>query len=129
LNRRLAASIEPNGSQPEELKRTRSLHYSLFGLAAVAYTARMGESLGLDLWTHEAGGRGSIEEGLVFVAPYVLDQKTWPHEQIEPYRLTPQVVNLFRLALPYYRQPILKRVYAAGPRSQSEREFAALELP
>lgn len=128
-NRRLAASIEPDGSQPEELERTRSLHYSLFELAAFAYVARMGEALGIDLWTYQADGRGSIEKGLLFAAPFVLDQKAWKYEQLEPYKLTPQVLNLFRFARRHYDQPILRQVYETGPRSQSTRDFAALELP
>jgi hypothetical protein len=126
---RLAAAIEQDGAQPEELKRTRSLHYSLFQLAAFAYAARMGEALGVDLWKYEADGRGSIEKALVFASPYVLDQKDWRYEQLEPYKMTPQVSNLYRLSLGHYDLAILREVYGSGPRLQPQREFAAMELP
>jgi hypothetical protein len=89
----------------------------------------MGEALDIDLWNYQSEGRGSIEKGLLFAAPFVLDQKGWRYEQLEPYKLTPQAINLLRLARKHYDQPILRQVYESGSRLQPSREFVALELP
>lgn len=67
---RIAAQIDATGRQPEELARTRPLHYSLFNLDAFTMLAEMGRHVGVDLWRYEAPGGGSIPRALASVAPY-----------------------------------------------------------
>lgn len=125
-NSRLPAAIEPDGSQPEELERTRSLHYSMFNLAAFAYLARMGESQEIDLWNHRAEGRGSIEQALLFAAPYVLDRQRWPYKEVRDYALNPQAVQLMRMATARYDEPLFRKVLQEGPRTEPGRDWSAL---
>lgn len=123
---RLAASIADDGSQPEELTRTRSLHYSMFQLAAFAYLARLGESLDVDLWHDDAEDEPHIARALDFALPYVIDQKKWPHEQLDSYALSPQIVQTVRMAQARYDRPLYRRALDEAPRSESNRDWSAL---
>ncbi|HEV8265130.1 MAG TPA: alginate lyase family protein [Gemmatimonadales bacterium] len=84
--RRIARQIEPDGSQPRELARTRSLDYSVFNLEALMQLAELGRQVGVDLWHYEAPPPrgGSIRKALDYLAPYADPAKRWPHEQITP---------------------------------------------
>jgi len=67
---RIGSQIDAAGKQPEELARTRPLHYSVFNLDAFTMLAEMGRHVGVDLWHYEAPGGGSIQRALAYVAPY-----------------------------------------------------------
>ena len=85
--RRLATQIEPDGRQPHELARTRSLSYATMNLVGFSLLARHGETLGVDLWSwRDAAGRG-IEAAARWLLPYVLGDQTWTHQQISPFVL------------------------------------------
>lgn len=94
--KRIAMQFEPDGSQPEELARTQSLHYSLFNLSALSVAARVGEHLGLDLWSSENGD--SLRPGIDFLLPYLNKKEKWPHPQIHDYSMSRGTVNLLRMA-------------------------------
>lgn len=80
--RRIAAHIEPDGRQPEELARTRSLDYSLFNLRAMFLLAEMGEKLGVDLWSFRTPDSRCLRAALDYLAPHADLERPWPHEQI-----------------------------------------------
>ncbi len=62
---------------PREIKRTRSFHYSLYGLKAFCVLASCGELVGIDLWNHRTiDGRG-IKTSIDFILPYLLKDKNW----------------------------------------------------
>ncbi len=115
----------PDGSQPEELKRTRSLHYSFFNLEALSVVARVGEHLGIDLW-HSAPQSGSLQPGLQFLLPYLLSQKEWPFPQISKFSLSRGTINLLRMASLRYDDPIYLKLIAEIPRRHPEYEYADL---
>src|SRR6266540_882722 len=50
VKERIGWQIKPDGSQPIELERTRSLHYSGFNVEALSRLAEMGRHVGVDLW-------------------------------------------------------------------------------
>lgn len=80
--RRIAAQIEPGGSQPRELKRTRSLGYSVGNLLALMQLARMGESLGVDLWHFETTDGRSIRKALDYIVDHLTAESGWPHPEM-----------------------------------------------
>lgn len=97
-DRRLPAGVEPDGSQPEELRRTMSLHYSLFSLSAYAMAARVSEGLEIDLWHPSEPQSPGFESALRYAAPYVTRQDEWPHQQIKRYTISDSQAHLFYLA-------------------------------
>lgn len=79
----IALKINPDGSQPFELRRTNSLDYSMINLLALFDLASIAERVGIDLWNYEIHGAG-IRKALDYVLPYALKKQPWPHEQISP---------------------------------------------
>lgn len=81
--RRLAAQIEPDGRMPEELERTRSLHYTAFALSAAARVAELGRCVGLDLWAFRtADGRG-LRRAIDYVGPYAGREQAWRGKELD----------------------------------------------
>jgi hypothetical protein len=81
LSKRIAAQMAKDGSLPEELSRTRSLHYSFFAMQAATRMATISECVGVDIWRAEtADGRG-LEKGLDYLAAFLPDWKGWPHPE------------------------------------------------
>ncbi len=80
---RIAAQIQPNGSQPDELRRQDALGYSRFNLEAQVLVARIGRRVGVDLWNYEAPNGGSLKKALAYIAPYNADPSKWPGNQRE----------------------------------------------
>lgn len=81
--KRLARQIEPDGRQPLELERTKSLNYSLFNLEALMLLARYGEQVGVDLWAFAPADGRSLRAALRYLAPYADPAKPWPKQDIE----------------------------------------------
>jgi len=81
-SKRIAKQIEPDGRQPQELRRTLSISYTFFNLEALFTCARLGEHVGVDLWNFRtADGRG-LRAALDWTLPYALHEKQWEHQQI-----------------------------------------------
>jgi hypothetical protein len=102
---RIAVCIEPDGQQPEELNRSKGLHYSIFNMSAMAVLARIGEQLTVDLWSFESEDGRSLRRGLDFVLPYLSGEKEWPHQQIDEIDVSPSDMGLFYLAAARYEEP------------------------
>ena len=81
--KRIFAQSEPDGSQPEELRRTLSLHYSNYNLEHIADIAAMASRLGKNFLTEtSADGRGFYKMS-DFLARYAgKDAPQWPYRQI-----------------------------------------------
>jgi hypothetical protein len=82
LARRLAGQIQPDGSQPLELARTKSLDYSLFNLEALFDCAALAEQVGVDWWHFATADGRSLRAALAYLAPYVDPAKSWPREDL-----------------------------------------------
>lgn len=75
--------INADGSQPEELSRTRSLDYSEFSLRALLTAAWLSKRLGDDTLAHYTNTQGAgIKQAVDFIAPYLANPTGWPHKQI-----------------------------------------------
>jgi hypothetical protein len=81
---RIAQQILPDGRQPRELERTRSLSYSEFNVEALTRLAELARFAKLDLWQHVPATGGGIRAALRFVAPYTDTTRKWVGEQITP---------------------------------------------
>ncbi len=95
--RRIGGQIKADGSQPEELARTRSWHYSWFNLQAHARLAVQAKRLGVDLWSAQGPDGRSLRSAVSFLLPFLKGEKTWPYKDldtIEPLNLAPGLVEL-----------------------------------
>lgn len=81
-SRRIAAQIEPDGSQPRELSRTKSVNYSSMNLWAMTKVAEMARQVGVDLWGYETADGRSLKRAYGYLAPFVLGKQTWTYQQI-----------------------------------------------
>lgn len=81
---RIGLQIKPDGQQPVELLRTRSMHYSGFNADALSRLAEVGRWVGVDLWRFEAPTGGSIRRAVDHLAAYVARPTEWPGNQIDP---------------------------------------------
>lgn len=79
----LARQLQPDGSQPEEIRRVDGLGYSRFNLEAQALVARHAAGLGIDLWSYPTPNGASLRKALDFLRPYNRAPEKWPHTQNE----------------------------------------------
>ena len=70
--------IAPDGSFPEEMRRTKPYGYHLFNLDAMAMVCEILSTPAENLWAYQtADGRG-IRKAFEFMVPFIADKKKWP---------------------------------------------------
>ncbi len=99
---RLAAQVRPDGEQPLELARTRSLSYSLSNLEGLFRLMELGDRLGLDLWALTPAEAGTPRKALEYLLPYLGDRAPWPGRQITPVGHSQGIALMLRLAAVHY---------------------------
>ncbi|HEY2973240.1 MAG TPA: alginate lyase family protein [Pyrinomonadaceae bacterium] len=68
----------PDGSFPQELRRTKPYSYSLFNLEALAMVCQILSTPADNLWTFQvADGRG-MRKAMEFMFPHIMNKKGWP---------------------------------------------------
>ncbi|KAJ7496864.1 alginate lyase-domain-containing protein [Mycena latifolia] len=83
MKSRIAAYITANGSQPQELSRTRSFHYSTFNLIAYTRMAAIGKKVGVDLWGYKGPQGQSINGAVNFIIPAATGATPWAYPELE----------------------------------------------
>ncbi len=74
----LPGQIAPDGSFPQELRRTKPYGYSLFNLEALAAAAEILSTPGDDLWAFSLPDGRGLGRALTYMAPFIRDKKSWP---------------------------------------------------
>ena len=80
IQKRILSQIEPDGSMPEELARTRPNFYSNYNLHAMFVIASLAEKVDVDIWN---AGDARLRAGLDYLAPCADPSKPWPHKSIK----------------------------------------------
>jgi hypothetical protein len=80
VQNRILPQIEPDGSMPEELARTRPLFYSNYNLHALFVVAHLAAKVDVNIW-HAADSR--LRAGLDFLTPYIDPSKPFPYPAID----------------------------------------------
>ena len=125
---RIGWQITPDGSQPEEMARTRSLHYSGFNIEALARVAEIARQLGVDLWSYQAPEGGSLRRAIDHVARYLGSSEKWPGQQIDPVEMDLMVIHLRRAQLRYGGETY-KAAITRLPRQLTLEDRSALLYP
>jgi hypothetical protein len=68
----------PDGSFPQELRRTKPYGYSLFNLDALAIAAQTLTTRKDDLWKWRLPDGRGMARAVEYMYPYILDKKKWP---------------------------------------------------
>lgn len=79
---RIAAQILPDGKQPKEMGRTRSVHYAALNLWSLIELTFIGRSLDIDLWNFETQDGRSLKQAFNYLSPYIKTPKKWPFKEI-----------------------------------------------
>ncbi|PTB50993.1 hypothetical protein M431DRAFT_511856 [Trichoderma harzianum CBS 226.95] len=74
-------TIRPDGALPEELRRTRSWHYSNFTLLALTRLAMVAKKAGVDLWNYKGPQGQGITKAIEYIIPAATGDETWPYEE------------------------------------------------
>ncbi|MFD9905732.1 alginate lyase family protein [Streptomyces sp. NPDC059063] len=81
--RRIDPQIAADGSQPQELTRTRSWHYSTFDLVAYTRLADIGRHVGADLWSYRGPAGQSLVKAVRYLLPAATGERPWPHPELD----------------------------------------------
>jgi len=132
-SRRIASQIEPDGRQPHELARTRSLSYSTMNLRAFFELAVIGDRAGVDLWRFVTKDGRGIRKALDYLAPYVDPAAKWPGPQIngDGVGLRLEIGALLRRAGIAYQEPKYEAMLSSLPKERlaSARRQLLYRLP
>jgi len=125
---RIGWQIKPDGSQPIELERTRSMHYSGFNIEALSRLAEIGRSVKSDLWKYKAPEGGSLETAIDHVARYIASDEKWPGQQIDEVDPSLLVIHL-RRAGASFDCPKYNKIMERLPRKLVQEDRSALLYP
>jgi hypothetical protein len=70
--------IQPDGSLPLEMARTKPYGYCLFNLEALATLCQIISETGDDLWNFATPDGRGIAKAVEYMYPYIKDKKSWP---------------------------------------------------
>lgn len=99
--RRLFVQVEPDGSQPQELRRALAFHYSRENITHFANISLLARRLGLDIDREESPDGRSFYRAVDFLLPYAgKDVSSWPYQQISGWDREMQYFcrDLYRIA-------------------------------
>lgn len=102
--RRIDSQIQADGSQPFELKRTLTWHYSAFNVQALLALARLGEHVGVDIAYHSTPDGANLRTALDYLLPAASDAQVWPYQQISPIK-PERIVDVLYQASVLYHEP------------------------
>jgi hypothetical protein len=113
--KRIAAQIEPDGTQPEELRRTKAWTYSNKNLMNLFWLASLGDRVDVNLWNYRSPDGRSLKGALDYLIPFALGEKPWPHKEINhkagtPLRLSPSYLRraAIKMREPKYEEMLAK---------------------
>jgi hypothetical protein len=82
---RLDSQMDARGALPDELARTRSLHYSAYCLQAFLVVAQLAREGKAELWGAVTPSGRSLSRGIDFLMPYLSGAQPWPWKQIDAF--------------------------------------------
>ena len=110
---RIARHIEPDGSQPHELARTKAFDYVRYNLEAFLTLARLAQHVDIDLWNYKTEDGRSIRTAVDWFAPYASGEKPWEGKQITEPKLN-ETIRVYRFAANGFKDAKYEQVAQAA---------------
>lgn len=92
---KMGTQIADDGSLPQELKRTLSLHYSTFALEALMEANQITSQIGINLWSTPAPNGKVASQAVDYLYPYYLNPESWKFKQIKPFDQSRAAILLY----------------------------------
>lgn len=92
---KMGAQIADDGSLPQELKRTLSLHYSTFALEALMEANQITSQIGINLWSTPASNGKVASQAVDYLYPFYLNPESWKFKQIKPFDQSRAAILLY----------------------------------
>lgn len=129
----LLPQMQPDGTFPLELKRTKPYSYSIFVLDNMVTLCHLLSTEQDNLWNYQSGNGASIRKGLDFITPYLLKKNTWPYEKdVEHFDAFPARASFMPFAGHTLNRLELITLYHSLPREiqdEEARRNIAIRLP
>ncbi|PKV62613.1 alginate lyase family protein [Pontibacter ramchanderi] len=100
--KRIDVQFDKDGSQPLELKRTKSWTYCIKNIRGWMMLANLGAVTGVDIWNYRTSSGKSLEQGILWLLPYAAGDKKWDYEEIRSVNLD-WFIPIARTSLPVYK--------------------------
>ena len=129
--KRIFKQIEPDGKQPEELRRTLAFGYSEFNLQHLIDIAVMGEKVNIPILSQTSTDGRSIYKAADFLQPYLGKKvKEWPYKQINDWNGKQQELckDLYRLYLLNPKRTDYLKSYKKFKKDNGQERFNLLFL-
>lgn len=84
----IESQIDPDGSQPNEISRTKSWDYSVYNVMAFIQLASLAPHVDENLWDYQTADAQSIRGAVDYLVSFVASGDAWPYTQIEDIDLT-----------------------------------------
>lgn len=130
-DRRINSQIKSDGSQPLELARTRSYHYSVMNLKGLFCAALLGEKVGLDLLDISSEHGQLIKKALDYLLPHIVDNQIWPYQQLRGWEVedSESMAMMLKLAATYFNDPSYQKLLILIPEIDLNSHRINLLLP
>ncbi|MFW6153615.1 MAG: alginate lyase family protein [Planctomycetota bacterium] len=126
---RIDRHIEPDGSQPRELGRTRARHYTAMNLRAFVLLARLAEHVDIDLWRYRSDDGRSIRRAIDWLMPTMDGTRRWvTDEDVAPFGFH-EYVPLLRWAANAYEDPACEALIGRLPNVAADQHRLNLIVP
>ncbi|MBT5270751.1 MAG: alginate lyase family protein, partial [Candidatus Marinimicrobia bacterium] len=104
---RIIPQIQADGSQPRELSRTRSFHYSTMNLKGMYYIAMLGEKVGVRILNPDTEHGQLVKKALDYLIPYLSRIDEWPYEQLRGWEFddSRSLAMILKLSTRYFDEP------------------------
>ncbi|KAK9764542.1 hypothetical protein K7432_007874 [Basidiobolus ranarum] len=111
--RRIAAYINPQGVQTEEVKRPNSWGYSIFNIQGLCLLARSAKLASIDLWDYSTSDGRSIRTGINYLIPFALGKAKWPYKDVIKNSTNNEFVAVLEMAGRTYNDPVYLNAFDA----------------
>lgn len=116
---KIGAQVADDGSLPQELKRTLSLHYSTFALEAVMEAHQVTSQIGINLWSTSASNGKTIGQAVAYLYPFYVSPDSWEFKQIKPFDQSRAAIILYEAGMAMGNQTYLDTARRIGLKSDS----------